>query len=70
MPRIEEVFNTKELINYFKERKLVPMLGESLFPEIKIQDIEFDMILGSGGLPVTANVHAMILKRKWHLDKL
>ncbi|WP_346890745.1 major capsid protein [Clostridium sp. UBA3887] len=58
MPRIEEVFNTKELINYFKERKVTPMLGESLFPERKIQDIEFDMILGSGGLPVSAEVHA------------
>lgn len=58
MPRIEEVFNTTELINYFKERKITPMLGESLFPERKIQDIEFDMILGSGGLPVSAEVHA------------
>lgn len=58
MPRIDEVFNTKELINYFKERKVIPMLGESLFPERKIQDIEFDMILGTGGLPVSAEVHA------------
>ena len=58
MPRLEEVFNNKELVNYFKERKVTPMLGESLFPERKIQDIEFDMILGSGGLPVTAEVHA------------
>lgn len=58
MPQLEEVFNTKEIINYFKERKVTPMLGESLFPERKIQDIEFDMILGTGGLPVTAEVHA------------
>jgi hypothetical protein len=58
MPRLEEVFNTNELVNYFKERKVAPMLGESLFPERKIQDIEFDMILGTGGLPVTAEVHA------------
>ncbi len=62
MPRIEEVFNTKELINYFKERTVTPMLGESLFPERKIQDIEFDMILGSGGLPVSASVHAFDTK--------
>lgn len=59
MPRVEEVFNTKELINYYKERQLAPMLGESLFPETKIQDIEFDMILGRGGLPVSASVHAL-----------
>lgn len=62
MPRIEEVFNTKELINYFKERVVTPMLGESLFPSRKIQDIEFDMILGAGGLPVSASVHAFDTK--------
>lgn len=58
MARLEKVFNTNELVNYFKERTVTPMLGESLFPERKIQDIEFDMILGTGGLPVTAEVHA------------
>lgn len=62
MPRIDEVFNTKELINYFKARTIIPMLGESLFPERKIQDIEFDMILGAGGLPVSAEVHAFDTK--------
>lgn len=62
MPRLEEVFNTQELINYFKARKVTSMLGESLFPERKIQDIEFDMILGTGGLPVSAEVHAFDTK--------
>lgn len=62
MPRLDEVFNTKELINYYKERTLTPMMGESLFPERKIQDIEFDMILGRGGLPVSASVHALDTK--------
>ena len=62
MPKLVEVFNTKELINYFKERAIAPMLGEALFPEKKIQDIEFDMILGSGGLPVSASVHAFDTK--------
>ncbi|MBU3126748.1 major capsid protein [Clostridium tagluense] len=62
MPKLVEVFNTNELINYFKERVVVPMLGEALFPENKIQDIEFDMILGSGGLPVSALVHAFDTK--------
>jgi hypothetical protein len=62
MPKLVEVFNTLELINYFKERVNAPMLGEALFPEKKIQDIEFDMILGSGGLPVSASVHAFDTK--------
>ena len=39
MPKLEEVFNTNELINYFKDRQETPMLGEILFPERKIQDI-------------------------------
>lgn len=59
MPRLDEVFNTKELINYYKERQMPAMLGEALFPNRKIQDIEFDMILGRGGLPVSASVHAL-----------
>lgn len=62
MPKLVEVFNTNEIINYFKERVVTPMLGEALFPEKKIQDIEFDMILGSGGLPVSASVHAFDTK--------
>lgn len=27
MARLEEVFNTNELVNYFKERKVTPMLA-------------------------------------------
>ncbi|MCC0654787.1 MULTISPECIES: major capsid protein [unclassified Clostridioides] len=59
MARIDEVFNTKELINYFKKREFPEMLGAKLFPERKIQDIRFDMILGKSGLPVSAEIHAM-----------
>lgn len=62
MPRIDELFNTKELVMYFKERTLPAMVGESLFPERKIQDLEFDMITGAGGLPVSASVHALDTK--------
>lgn len=59
MPRIDEFFSTKELLNYFQERTLKPMLGDGLFPPKKIQDIEFNMITGTGGLPVSASVHAL-----------
>lgn len=58
MPKLQEVFNTNELINYFKELEERPMFGEVLFPSRKIPDIEFDMILGKGNLPVTASIHA------------
>lgn len=58
MARIDELFNTKELLNYFRRRKSQAMLGDVLFPARKIQDIEFDMITGANGLPVSASVHA------------
>ena len=57
--RFEDYYNTTELTNYFKVRESTPYFGENLFPSRKIQDVEYDVILGSGGLPVTASVHAL-----------
>lgn len=58
MPRIEELFSTNELIDYTKERQQPAMLGAVLFPETKIDDVEFEMIKGANNLPVAASVHA------------
>ena len=58
MPRIEELFSTNELINYTRERQQPAMLGAVLFPEDKIEDVEFEMIKGANNLPVAASVHA------------
>lgn len=58
MARIDELFNTKELLNYYNKRKQPAMLGETLFPSKKIQDIKFNMITGANGLPVSASIHA------------
>lgn len=58
MANIDELFNSNILLNYYQERKLPAMLGQTLFPSMKIQDIEFDMITGADGLPVSASVHA------------
>lgn len=58
MARIDELFNTKELLNYYRVKKQPAMLGDILFPARKIQDIKFDMITGANGLPVSASVHA------------
>ena len=58
MPKLEDVFNQKEIIDYFKEKPQNPMLGDGLFTPRKIQDIEFDMILGSNEKPVTAECYA------------
>ncbi len=58
MARIDELFNTKELLNYYRVKKQPAMLGDTLFPARKIQDIKLDMITGANGLPVSASVHA------------
>ncbi|STB59768.1 major capsid protein [Clostridium perfringens] len=58
MARIDELFNTKELLNYYRVKKQSAMLGDRLFPARKIQDIKFDMITGANGLPVSASIHA------------
>lgn len=58
MSSILELFNQKEVLTYLRNRELPALLGESLFPEVKKQSLEFDMIKGAGSLPVVASVHA------------
>lgn len=58
MPRIEELLSHKELIDYTKARTLPAMLGETLFPSMKIEGLEVEMIKGASSLPVAANIHA------------
>ncbi|MEK3886535.1 major capsid protein [Bacillus sp. FSL K6-3431] len=58
MPSILELFNQKDVLNYLKAREFPALLGETLFPEVKKQSLEFDMIKGGSSLPVIASVHA------------
>jgi hypothetical protein len=58
MPNILELFNQKEVLNYLDNRQYPALLGESLFPEVKRQSLEFDMIKGAKKIPVVASVHA------------
>lgn len=58
MPKsVLELFNQKEILNYLKERKYPAMLGEELFPEVKRQSLEFDMLTNGSRTPVIASVH-------------
>lgn len=58
MPKsVLELFNQKEILNYLKERKYPTMLGEELFPEVKRQSLEFDMLTNGSRTPVIASVH-------------
>lgn len=58
MPDILELFNQKTVLNYLKERQLTPYLGETLFPEVKHDTLEFEYLVGASNLPVAAKIHA------------
>lgn len=55
---IEELFDTPVVLNYLKDRKYPAMLGETLFPERKIQGLKMEYIKGASNIPVMASVHA------------
>lgn len=57
MPNVLELFNQKEILNYLKDREYPAMLGEELFPEVKKQSLEFDMLAEGSKTPVIASVH-------------
>lgn len=58
MPSVFELFSQKEILNYLETRQYPVLLGETLFPEVKRDSLEFDMIKGGSRLPVAASVHA------------
>lgn len=58
MPDILELFDHKTVLSYLKERKLTPYLGETLFPEVKHDTLEFEYLVGASNLPVAAKIHA------------
>lgn len=58
MTSVLDLFNQKEVLNYLGNRQYAPLLGEALFPEVKRQSLEFNMIKGARRIPVVASVHA------------
>ncbi|MBD8037096.1 major capsid protein [Solibacillus sp. A46] len=58
MPDVLEMFNQKTVLNYLKQRKLTPFVGEELFPENKYDTLEFEYLVGASNLPVAAKIHA------------
>jgi hypothetical protein len=57
MPNVLDLFNQKEVLNYLQNREYAPLLGATLFPEVKKQSLEFELIKGAGRTPVVASVH-------------
>lgn len=58
MPDVLELFNHKTVLDYLKERQLKPFVGETLFPEVKHDTLEFEYLVGASNLPVAAKIHA------------
>lgn len=58
MAEIYEVLSKPTVLQYIKNRTYPPLMGQTLFPEVKKPDFEFEYIKGSGGLPVIAHLHA------------
>ncbi|MGG1444347.1 major capsid protein [Brevibacillus laterosporus] len=58
MTNVLELFNQRDILNYLQNREYPALLGETLFPEVKRQSLEFDQIKGAGKIPVVASVHA------------
>ncbi|WP_138496341.1 major capsid protein [Paenibacillus pinistramenti] len=57
MATVLELFTQKEILNYLQNHEYPALLGETLFPEVKKQSLEFDAIVGASRIPVIASVH-------------
>lgn len=55
---LEKIFSRTSIAAYLKKREQKPFLGQTLFPEEKVQDIDIEYLKGGGNLPVSASVHA------------
>lgn len=54
---MEELLNQKDILDYLRDRQYPTLLGEELFPEVKRNSLEFDMITEGSRTPVIASVH-------------
>lgn len=54
---MDEILKQKDILDYLKEREYPTLLGEELFPEVKRETLEFDMIEEGSRTPVIASVH-------------
>lgn len=55
---IAEIFSSKNVLSYVNNRERQQHLGETLFPERKVEGLEFDILQAGSSIPTIANVHA------------
>ena len=58
MPDVLELFDSKTVLNYLTERNATPLLGETLFPEVKHDTLDFEYLRGGSSLATIASVHS------------
>lgn len=58
MASVLELFDTRKILDYLKDREYPKMMGEEIFPERKEDDLEFDVLREGSRLPVVASVHS------------
>lgn len=58
MPAILDLFNQKTILDYTKSRQYKPLLGESLFPSTKIQQLDFEYLRAGNKTPIIASISA------------
>ena len=58
MEGILEIFDTKGIIDYLKDRVYPTYMGTELFPEEKRDELKFDELSEGSNIPVIASVHA------------
>jgi hypothetical protein len=55
---IAEILSTKNVLSYVNNREGQQHLGQSLFPERKVDGLEFEILQAGSSIPTIANVHA------------
>lgn len=55
---VAKLFSQNEVLTYVKNRQYPTMVGATLFPEVKVQSLKFDEIIGASRTPVAASIHA------------
>ncbi|WP_102335742.1 major capsid protein [Salimicrobium jeotgali] len=58
MPNIHELFSNKVVLDYLQNRQYPSLMGETLFPEVKRDSLEFEYVKGGNNTPVVASVHS------------
>lgn len=58
MLTIADIFSTPEVLSYVNNRSGQTHLGETLFPERKVDGLEFDILSAGSTIPTIANPHA------------